>query len=192
MIHKNTRRIKKNMNGETVYIEVCEEGDLCTVNPKCYDKLSGSGKKYSVKELLLLLLGVDSDVPLKQTLLMKEAFLFEKELSRKLNLHIEPLNYVPYKYGPYSSKVDENISNMGDLLEISKVSNKKEISLTSKGKKVAKELIDSLPDETVQKLKFNRIGWDQYGNKGILKRVYTDYPVYTVKSEIKDDVLRNK
>ena len=34
-----------------------------------------------------------------------------------------------------------------------------------------------------------RIGWDQWGNRGILKRVYTDYPIYTANSEIKDDIL---
>lgn len=189
MNSKNIHKEKKYINGKEVYIEVCEDGEFTTVNPKCYDNLFGVGEKHSIKELLLLLLGVDPEIPLKQTLLMKEAFLFEKELSFELNLIFEPLNYVPYKFGPYSKTLDDTIDSMHDLLDISVSSNKKEIKLNEKGKREALKFINSLPKDKVKKLKMKRIGWDQWGNKGILKRVYTDYPVYTARSEIKDEVL---
>ena len=188
MNSKNIRKVKKNIGGRVIQMEVCDDGEFTTVNPKCYDKLT-RGKKYSVKEMILLLLGVDAEIPLKKLLLMKEAFLFEKELSYELELNFDSLQFVPYKFGPYSKILDETLDSMDDLLTIEYSAGKYEIKLNEKGKMEAEKLIETLPDDKVNKIKFTRIGWDQWGNKGILKRVYTDYPVYTVNSEIKDDVL---
>ena len=184
------QRIKKKINGEEICIEVCDEGEFMTVNPKCYSKLSnrGKGRIYSVKELLLILLGIDSEIPLKKTLLMKEAFLFEKELSYELNLNLDSLMFVPYKYGSYSKLIDESLESMPDLVTITS-SRKKEIRLTKKGKIEAKKILNTLPENKCNIIKMKRIGWDQWGNRGILKRVYTDYPIYTANSEIKDDIL---
>lgn len=189
MTSEPIHKIKKNINGEDIYIEVLdEENGLTTVNPKCYSHLNGIGRKYSVKESILLLLGVDPEIPLKRILLMKEIFLFEKELAKELNLNLESFQFIPYKYGPYSQKLDDTLKSMVGLIQITP-GNKKEITLTSEGKKEAQKLLDSLSESTVNKLKIKRIGWDQWGNRGILKRVYTDYPIFTVKSEIKDEVL---
>ena len=188
MTSDTIRKIKKNINGEEIYIEVRDENGFTTVNPKCYSHLNGVGKKFSVKEAILLLLGVDPEIPLKMTLLMKESFLFEKELSHELNLNLESFQFIPYRYGPYSRKLEDTLESMDGLIVITK-GNKKEVTLTDEGKKEAQKLLESLSPSTVNKLKFKRIGWDQWGNRGILKRVYTDYPIFTVKSEIKDDVL---
>lgn len=188
MNSNNIRKVKKNIGGRVIQMEVCDDGEFTTVNPKCYDKLT-KGKKYSVKEMILLLLGVDAEIPLKKLLLMKEAFLFEKELSYELELNFDSLQFVPYKFGPYSKILDETLDSMDDLLIIEYSAGKYEIKLNEKGKMEAEKLIETLPGDKVNKIKFTRIGWDQWGNKGILKRVYTDYPVYTVNSEIKDDVL---
>ena len=191
MNSKNVRIIKKNIDGREIRMEVCDEGEFTTVNPKCYDNLTGS-EKYSIKDMILLLLGVDAEIPLKRILLMKEAFLFEKELSYDLDLSFDSLEFVPYKYGPYSKLLDETLDEMADLLIINNSSRKYEIKLNDKGKMEAKKLMETLPDDKINKIRFTRIGWDQWGNKGILKRVYTDYPVYIVNSQIKDDVLGDK
>lgn len=188
MTSNDIRKIKKNINGEDIYIEVRDENGFTTVNPKCYSHLNGVGRKFSVKESILLLLGVDPEIPLKMTLLMKESFLFEKELANELNLNLESFKFIPYRFGPYSRVLEDTLSSMEGLIEISK-GNKKEITLTDEGKKEAEKLLESLSESTVEKLKFKRLGWDQWGNKGILKRVYTDYPIFTVNSEIKDEVL---
>ena len=188
MTSNDVRKIKKNINGEEIYIEVRDENGFTTVNPKCYSHLNGVGRKFSVKEALLLLLGVDPEVPLKKLLLMKESFLFEKELSHELNLNLESFQFIPYRYGPYSRLLDDTLDSMDRLISISG-GNKKEVLLTEEGIKEAQKLLDSLPSSTVNKLRFKRLGWDQWGTRGILKRVYTDYPIYTVKSEIKNEVL---
>ena len=191
MNSRNIHKVKKTINGRKLHMDVLDDGEFTTVNPECYDNLTG-GKKYSVKDLVLLLLGVDAEIPLKKLLLMREAFLFEKELSYELKLNFEPLQFVPYKFGPYSKLLDETLDSMDDLLTIEYSSGKQEIKLNEKGKAEAEKLIATIQDYKIKKIKFIRIGWDQLGNKGILKRVYTDYPVYTANSEIKDDVLGDR
>ena len=188
MDSKNIRKVKKNINGREIHMEVRDDGGFTTVNPKCYDNLI-KGRKYSVREMVLLLLGVDAEIPLKKLLLMKEAFLFEKELSYDLELSFESLQFIPYKFGPYSKILDETLDSMEELLTIEYSAGKYEIRLNEKGKIEAEKLIETLPEDKIDRIRFTRIGWDQWGNKGILKRVYTDYPIYTVNSRIKDDVL---
>ena len=188
MDSNNIRKVKKNIGGREIQMEVCDEGEFTTVNPEYYDKLT-RGKRYSVKEMILLLLGVDADIPLKKVLLMKEAFLFEKELSYELDLNFESLQFVPYKFGPYSNILDETLDSMGNLLTIEYSAGKHEIKLNDNGKLEAEKLMETIPDDKINKIKFTRIGWDQLGNRGILKRLHIDYPVYIVNSKIRDDVL---
>lgn len=102
----NTWTVKKNIGGCKIQMEVCDEGEFTTVNPECYNNLTGS-KKYSIRDMLLFLLGVDREVPLKKILLVREAFVFEKELVYDLNLSFEPLKFKPYKYGPNSRLLDD-------------------------------------------------------------------------------------
>ena len=44
MNSKNIRKVKKNVGGRVIQMEVCDDGEFTTVNPKCYDKLT-KGKK---------------------------------------------------------------------------------------------------------------------------------------------------
>lgn len=180
MTPKNTHKIKKQVNGEEFNLEVMNEGGFLTVNPKHYDNLNGTGEKYSVEEMVLLLLGVDNEVPIKHTILMKEAFLFEKELSYELNIKFEPLHYTPSKNGAYSEILDKTLKQMKELLTISTSTRKKEIKLNKKGKKHATQLIKTLPKNKINKIKLKRIGWDQYGTQGIQHRIHIDYPLYTI------------
>lgn len=146
-----------------------------------YDKLI-KGKKYSVRDMILLLLGVDAEVPLKKRLLMKESFLFEKELAYELEINFESLQFVPYKFGPYSKKLDDVLTLMGDWLTIEYSAGKHEIKLNENGKIEAEKIIETLSEDKINKIRFIRIGWDQLGNKGLLKRVYTDYPICIANS----------
>ncbi|MEW6011125.1 MAG: hypothetical protein CIT03_07455 [Methanobacterium sp.] len=191
----NPKQIKKILShGNFVKIEVCEEKGLITVNPKDTDRLLNKNiidePSLDPKELILLLLGADPEIPIKETLFMKEAFLLEKETAAEIGLNVESLNFFPHHYGPYSKDLDDNIKELeGNLLDIHFENNKKLIKLTEKGKKVANKLIENIPSDKINNLRYKRIGWDQYGNRGILLRVYRDYPVYASKSKIKDELL---
>jgi len=92
------RKIKEKIGNEWVELEVLDENELITVNPNTYDKIlnkRSESEKLGIKELILLLLGVDPDIPLKLTLLMKEAFLIEKELSNVLEINFDNLDFYP-------------------------------------------------------------------------------------------------
>lgn len=188
------QKLKKEVSpGCFVEIETCSENGLITVNPRDAEKVlskKSSDKNLSSEDVILLLLGADPEVPIKETLFMKEAFLLEKEVANEVGLNINSLNFYPHHFGPFSRDLDENIEKLnGDLINIEYSNNKKSIKLTEKGKRTASKLLNKLPDEKVDKLKYKRLGWDQYGNRGILLRVYRDYPVYASKSKIKDDLL---
>ncbi|WP_286242219.1 hypothetical protein [Methanobacterium ferruginis] len=192
---KSIRLIKKEISpGNFVEIQVRDEDGLTTVNPNDIDKLLNKSNveenDLSPMEVILLLLGVDPDVPIKETLFMKEAFLLEKEAAKKIGLNVKSMNFFPHYFGPFSRDLEENIEHFkDDLISVDRSNNKKLIRLTEKGREVAEELISKIPTEKIDKLKYNRVGWDQYGNRGILLRVYRDYPVYASKSKIKDELL---
>lgn len=193
--NKGIRKIKKEISpGNFVEIQVRDECGLTTIDPKDINKLLNKSNiedsDLNPKEVILLLLGVDPDIPIKETLFMKEAFLLEKEAAKDIGLNIGSMNFYPHHFGPFSRDLEDNIENLkDDLISVDYSDNKKIIKLTEKGKKAANSLISELSAEKINKLKYNRVGWDQYGNRGILLRVYRDYPVYASKSKIKDELL---
>jgi len=193
----NLRRVKKEIiPGYFTEVEICDECGLETVNPREAEKLlsmrDSEGMYLNPEHTILLLLGVDPAVPIKETLFMKEAFLLEKEAAGEIGLNVDSLNFYPDKYGPFSRLLEDNLQEMdGNLIKIIRYEGgKKHIKLTEKGEKVAKSIIEKIPKDKIDKLHYKRVGWDQYGNRGILKRVYRDYPLYASKSKIKDNVLK--
>jgi len=192
------KKIKKVLpSGNSVEIEVFNENGLNTVNPADTNRLLNKNvieaPSLSSKELILLLLGVDPDIPIKETLFMKEAFLMEKEGASEIGLNLESLNFFPHHYGPYSKDLDDSLKELdGDIIDIHLEHGKKLIKLNESGKKIAKNLLKGMPHDKIEKLRYKRVGWDQYGNRGILLRVYRDYPVYTSKSKIKEELLGEK
>ncbi len=193
----NLRRVKKEIiPGYFAEVEICDECGLETINPLEAEKLlsmrDSKGINLNPEDTILLLLGVDPEVPIKETLFMKEAFLLEKEAAGEIGLNVNSLNFYPDKFGPFSRLLENNLQEMdGDLITIIRFEGgKKIIKLTEKGEKVAKSLIEKISPDKIKKLHFTRLGWDQYGNRGILKRVYRDYPLYASKSKIKDNILK--
>lgn len=195
--HKHVfKRVKKEIiPGYVTEVEVCEECGLTLVNPMDAELILSIKDKnediLKTKDIIILLLGLYPEIPLKETLMMKEAFLLEKEVSNEIKLNMESLNFYPYKFGPFSDLLENNLKKIdGDLIQIQvSESGKKLIKLTDEGKIKAKELIQNMPKSKVDKLKLKRRGWDQFGNTGILRRVYRNYPVYASKSKIKDDIM---
>ena len=176
-------------------VEVCEECGLTLIHPRDAEILLSTKDKeddiLKIKDIIILLLGLYPEIPLKETLMMKEAFLLEKEVSSEINLNIESLNFYPYKFGPFSDSIENNLREIdGDLVQVEVLdSGKKLIKLTEQGKIQANKIIEQLPKSKVNKLKYKLRGWDNSGNIGILRKVYRNYPVYATKSKIKDDIM---
>lgn len=195
--HKHVFKLvnKEIRPGYVTEVEVCEECGLTLVHPRDAEiLLSTKDKKDDIlktKDIIILLLGLYPEIPIKETLMMKEAFLLEKEVSNEINLNMESLNFYPYKFGPFSDSIEKNLKEIdGNLIQIQvSEGGKKLIQLTDEGKHKAQEILNHLPKSKINKLKYKRRGWDNFGNKGILKRVYRNYPIYASKSEIKDEIM---
>lgn len=146
---------------------------------------------------LVLALFYAQDKPIQgMILLMKEIFLIEEEFAKEENIKVQDADFTSYKYGPYSVDVDDIVDIMEEhgliISEGRKSSNKEIFYLTKKGKERANKAFDKLNKRQKLKLSELRKGWDQLGVDGILRLVYTKYPDYTDKSEIKQQVLYGK
>lgn len=142
--------------------------------------------KFSLHDLIMILLYAQDKPIHGRTLLIKELFLL---YMRQLRNDTQNPKFVPYRYGPYSFQLMESVNalNLSGYLQIAGRKNSKaeSFTLTDKGKKIAKKIFDKLKKETKNKIIEQRKGWDQLGTDGILNYVYTHYPKYKKKSILK-------
>jgi hypothetical protein len=143
--------------------------------------------------VVLSILGAFPSRPVyTRIVLMKESFLFEKELARDVGIRVSNLRFVPYRYGPYSRDVDDAIRELerSGLIHVERVAGgqKEVIGLTQEGRELARERIEMLDDGQLQRLRRKRKAWDQLGYAGLLEKIYEEYPSYKTRSEIADRV----
>lgn len=195
---QSLRKIRKRkIKGIEVELEICKQCGLSLVNPNDILKLlskRGSDKEgLNPEEVILILLGSYPNRPIfTRILMMKEAFLLEKEVAKEIDLIIESLSYIPYDYGPYSKKIDDSLRTLHKngfiKIELEAAGQKEIIGLTDKGKQIAVKIIDSIPQDHLIIIKKKRKAWDQLGYQGILRKVYEEYPAYKCKSKIGDKI----
>lgn len=141
-------------------------------------------KKFGPVDIVLLLLGVTPDKPIKgKTMMMKQTFLSEKELT----LDVQDLEFVGHRFGPHSFLMENILRNMEFLSLIKKNGTTKnpKYFLSENGKKRADELLKKLGLEETEQLKKFRITCDEMGIDGILRFVYNNYHDYIDESIIK-------
>jgi uncharacterized protein YwgA len=198
--HPKARRVIRiqRMRGKDVRIEICEQCGRELIHPDdahrlLSDRASEGAPRWDVTQVLLALLGAVSRPIINRIVLMKEVFLLEKEEARELNININQLGFIPYDYGPYSKLVDDAIREMeleGLLLIEREAQGQKEIiCLSEEGRHKADEILKTLEETKLERLRRKRKGWDQLGYSGILQKVYEEYPAYRTKSKIADKVL---
>jgi hypothetical protein len=112
-------------------------------------------------------------------------------------------NFAPYKMGPFS---DEVYSELEFLLQLSAIESEpmdkpagvgqadsalgnKEFQITSKGEKIAAQLVEVLEPEYAEELEELVAEYNSMELKELLRYVYSEYPDYAVESEIMDDVF---
>lgn len=137
------------------------------------------GKKYSRKEVLLLLLGARERPIFGKTTLIKEFFLMFKENPLKLFFTAMP-EFKPYKYGPY----DFGFESLIDLLKRDDLITASEgrYYLTKRGEEVFQELVEGWDEDEILLLKRIRKSWDQKGTHGLMNYIYTNFPGFREKS----------
>jgi Mn-dependent DtxR family transcriptional regulator len=153
------------------------------------------GELNPYEKLLLLIIFATGGEIKGTTKLEKLPFLLEHDLNVQLN---NIFNYFPYFYGPYSTKIIENVSSLhskgfidieekvyrletkGDREVVSRI-----YTLTLKGEELAKRMFQKLPEELKKRLVELR-RYTQKTTKELLDYVYTKYPYfkkYTILDE---------
>ena len=142
--------------------------------------------EYTSSDLILLLLFSQDKSIRGKLILFKELFVFEKEIFK--NQNIENCKFIPYYYGPYSFYMANKLDTLIQfgLIDVDRVRNVVEFSLTKEGKKEIKSKYLKLPVPVRRKMEELRKGLDQHGVQNILKAVYNKpkYQDYIVKSRI--------
>ncbi|RDZ42955.1 DUF4065 domain-containing protein [Haloferax sp. Atlit-19N] len=136
------------------------------------------------------------------TKIQKLLFLIEQETEFFLEYEDDiAFNFAPYKMGPFSQDVYSELHFLLQLNAIEKSSwdtdteyiesdlANQRFVITDKGHKIAKELVNILDQSHQQEIqnivnKYNSLSLNE-----LLEYVYTEYPKYTVNSEIKDEII---
>jgi|GEM_PF-1906946 len=145
------------------------------------EKRSLHGKLNALDIILLLLANGKTT---GRTMMQKQVFLAYKEV---LKDYSEDLLYHPDKYGPFSKLVEDSLKylrNQGLIKVINRGEGHQTYILTEEGKRKAEEISKKLPDEIKNALKNQKISWDEWDTKGILRYVYRKYPEYTTKTKV--------
>ena len=138
------------------------------------------------------------------TKLQKLLFLIEQE-TEFFEEYKEDIafNFAPYKMGPFSEHVYQELQFLLQLEAIeaepleqssqpvvgdSELTNKA-FTLTSKGEKIATELVGILDEEYQDELEGLVDTYGPMPLDKLLEEVYHSYPAYTEESEIKDEVF---
>jgi len=144
------------------------------------NSISYNGKLNALDIILLLLANGKTT---GRTMMQKQVFLAYKEV---LKDYSEDLLYHPDRYGPFSKLVEDSLKylrNQGLIKVINRGEGHQTYILTEEGKMKAEEISKKLPDEIKNALKNQKISWDEWDTKGILRYVCRKYPEYAVNIE---------
>ena len=144
------------------------------------NSISSKGKLNAL-DIILLLLANGKTVG--RTMMQNQVFLAYKEI---LSDYSDDLLYHPDKYGPFSELVEDSLKylrNQGLIKVINRGEGHQTYILTEEGKRKAEEIFKKLPDEIKNVLKNQKISWDEWDTKGILRYVCRKYPEYAVNIE---------
>ena len=120
--------------------------------------------------------------PAMVTVAMKSAFLLQQEAG--LNLGYD---FIPYKYGPFSKEVYEDIEELEKNLLVERVKPKKDLEMTEirlieEFKDWTEKIIDSLPEDIKEIVKAYIEKYGKMELNELLDYVYAKYPEYALTS----------
>lgn len=144
--------------------------------------------KYDIADVVMLLLMAGDNKPIIGRIAMtKQVFLAVKEVFDESG--VQKIEFVPYRYGPYSFVLSQAVSDMvhDGILSVHgrKNTSSERFTLTKKGMRLAKNIDSKLDPPLRNMLVERRKSWDQCHTGGLLAYVYNKYPEYTDKSAVK-------
>ncbi len=169
---------------EALYCEDCEESFYTEDSVKKIYGISKEkelfGKKYTLKEIFLLVMGARERPVFGKTTLMKEIFLMCKENPFELSFK-EKFDFKPHHFGPYLFNFEDILKELCKLELTSMINGR--YSLTDKGKDSFKQITELWDDDEIKKLSQIRKSWDQKGAYGLRNFIYSNYPEFRKKAK---------
>ena len=145
--------------------------------------------KITERQAILLALLYYSHIVLKKpamlTFAMKEAFLLQREAGLTLGYE-----FIPYKYGPFSKEVYEDIEELEKNLLVEKIKpsrdiEKTEVTISEDFKDWTEKLIDKLSEKHKILVQFYVQKYGTLSYNELIDYVYSKYPQFTIKSKRK-------
>ena len=136
-------------------------------------------RKFTISDLVLVILGAQDKPVHGKTLLMKELFLLHKEVIKDASSNPR---FVKGRLGPHSWHIENALRMLheGGVLDRRRFQNSsvESFQLTPKGVKMAEKVLRKMYKSDQRLVSSKRKGWDQLGERGALNYIYTKYPEY--------------
>lgn len=150
------------------------------------DRLAGK-IKFTLEDVLLLLLYADPRPIEGKTRLMKEVFLALNEVLPRGDA--ERVNFRPHRFGPYTERVYAAADRLAftNKVQIERDKNRggHSVAITPKGRAQIAAKFGALPARTRETLAQKRAEWDTLTPAGIRDYVYTHYEEYLENALLK-------
>ena len=140
--------------------------------------------KFTLEDVILLLLYADP-LPIEgKTRLMKQVFLAITELLPEEDM--EPVSFRKHRFGPYSERVEGAAEQLAFANKVEARRGKGrgdyQLSITPRGRAHIKTKFDSLPGDMRAALRQKRLEWDTFTPVGMIGYVYVHNKDYLEKS----------
>lgn len=143
--------------------------------------------KFTLDDVILLLLYADPHPIEGKTRLMKQVFLAITELLPEADT--EPVAFRKHRFGPYSERVEGAAEQLAFANKVEATRDKRRgsyrLSITPRGRAHIKDTFNSLPDGTRAALRQKRLEWDTFAPAGIVGYVYVHNKEYLENSLLK-------
>ncbi len=137
-------------------------------------KAQTSDFRYSLLDVILLLLYADRDPIKGKTRQIKQVFLALKEVLPKNST--QPVIFKPKRFGPYSEEIEYSVDQLAFSNYVSilgkKTSNDFSTKIEKKGTDYIKNTFEGLSPELQSTLREKRHEWDTFTSTGIMNYVY--------------------
>ncbi len=141
-------------------------------------------------DLALLLLYFDKYAPIKgMTQFEKLVFLSQKEVLEKWKeLDAPKFEFGPDRFGPLSTELYDELDFLKSVQMVDSTDDN--FKITDKGQRfVQNRVFVRVPEHIRKAIESIKVKHGRESLDDLLRYVYTNYPEYTVKSEIRDKVL---
>lgn len=143
--------------------------------------------KFTLEDIILLLLYADP-LPIEgKTRLMKQVFLAMTELLPEEDT--EPVTFRKHRFGPYSERVEGAAEQLAFANKVEATRDKRRssyrLSITPRGRAHIKAKFDSLPGDARAAFRQKRIEWDTFTPTGMISYVYVHNKEYLENAVLK-------